>query len=58
MELVHGIFVDGFPQYVVTFGVDDSSSKYSKNRKNNFLILGVESTDKNNDGFGESWEII
>ena len=37
-------FDDDFARNVVIFGVDNSSSSHSDNRKNNFLILGEGST--------------
>ena len=40
-------FGNDFARNVVIFGVDDSSSSCSDNRKNNFLILGDI-----NDSFG------
>ena len=33
-------FNNEFTRNVISFGVDNSSSSYSDNRKNNFLILG------------------
>ena len=34
-----------FAQNFVIFGVDNSSSSHADNRKNDFLILGLEPTD-------------
>ena len=36
-------FDNGFARNVITFGVDNSSSSHSDNRKNNFLKLGSNS---------------
>ena len=36
------------------FDVENISSKYSANRKNNFLILGEGTTDDINDSVGEA----
>ena len=33
-------FDNGFARNVIIFGVDNSSSSHSDNRKNNFLVLG------------------
>ena len=33
-------FNNDFPRNVITFGVDNSSSYHTDNRKNNFLVLG------------------
>ena len=37
-------FGNDFARNVIIFGIDKSSSSYSDNRKNNFLILGEGST--------------
>ena len=34
------IFGNGFARIVIIFGVDNNSSSYTDNRKNNFLVLG------------------
>ena len=45
-------FSNGFPQTVLTFGVDNSLSKHSKN-VNSLYVLGEESTDDINNKAGE-----
>ena len=42
-------FNNDFVQIVVTFGVYNSSSSHTNNRKNNFLVLGKGGTDNIND---------
>ena len=34
-----------FPRNIVIFGADNSSSRHSDNRKNNFLVIGHGTTD-------------
>ena len=41
------IFGNYFARNVVIFGVDNSSSSHTDNRRNNFLVLGEELTDIN-----------
>ena len=45
-------FDNGTARNVTTFGVDNSSSSHSDNRKNNFLILGKGLTFGINGSFG------
>ena len=45
-------FDNGFARNVIIFGVDNSSSSHSDNRKNNFLILGEDPTYDINGSFG------
>ena len=45
-------FGNDFARNAVIFGVDDSSSSLSDNRKNNFLILDESPTSDINDSFG------
>ena len=42
-------FDNDFAKNVVIFGVDNSSSSHTYNRKNNFLVLGDRPTDCIND---------
>ena len=43
---------------VIIFGVDNSSSSHSDNRKNNFLILGEGPTFRINGSFGSLEESL
>ena len=43
-----------FSRNVVMFDVENISSKYYANRKNNFLMLGQGTTDDINDSVGEA----
>ena len=45
-------FGNDFATNVVIFGVDNSSSSHTDNRKNIFLVLGEGSTQGINDGTG------
>ena len=45
-------FVNEFARSVIVFGADNSSSSYSNNRKNIFLILGESPTYRVNGSFG------
>ena len=45
-------FGNGTARNVIIFGVDNSSSSYVGNLKNNFLILGKGPTFGNNGSFG------
>ena len=45
-------FGNGFVRNVVIFVVDNSSSFYTDNRKNNFLVLGERPTDDINNSTG------
>ena len=45
-------FDNNFARNVISFGVDNSSSFHSGNRKNNFLILGECPTYGNNGSLG------
>ena len=45
-------FDNDFARNVAIFGVDNSSSSHSDNRKNNFLVLGEGPTYGINGGFG------
>ena len=45
-------FDNGTARNVIIFGVDNSSSSHSDNRKNDFLILGKGSTFGINGSFG------
>ena len=45
-------FDNDLARNVITFGVDNSSSSHSDNRKNNFLILGNRPTYGINGSFG------
>ena len=47
-------FDNGFVRNVIIFGVDNSSSSHADNRKNNFLILGEDSTHGINGRFGST----
>ena len=46
------IFDNGFSRNAVIFGVDNSSSSHTKNRKNNFWVLGEEPIYDVNDSVG------
>ena len=45
-------FGNGFARNDVIFVVDNSSSSYTDNRKNNFLVLGERPTDDINNSTG------
>ena len=45
-------FGNGFARNVVIFVVDNTSSSYTDNRKNNFLVLGERPTDDINNSTG------
>ena len=45
-------FGNNFSRNVVTFGVDNSPSSHSDNRKNKFLVLGEGPTSDINSSFG------
>ena len=45
-------FHNDFARNVITFGVDNSSSSHTDNRKNNFSILGEQDTFVTDGGFG------
>ena len=45
-------FGNDFTRYVVIFGVDNSLSSHTDNRKNNFLVLGEGLTDDINGSTG------
>ena len=45
-------FSNDFARYIVSFGVDNSSSSQNSYWKNNFLLLGGGPTDGINDGTG------
>ena len=49
---VHGVFGNDIFRNVLIFGVDNSSSSHSDNRKNNFLILGESPAYGINGSFG------
>ena len=48
MQKVRGLLIN-FARYVVIYGVNKTSSSYTYNKKNNFLILGEGPTDSIND---------
>ena len=48
MQKVRGVLIN-FARYVVIYGVNKTSSSYTYNKKNNFLILGEGPTDGIND---------
>ena len=45
-------FGNDYPKNVIIFGVDNSSSPHTDNRKNNFLVLGEGDTFGINGSFG------
>ena len=51
-------FDNDFVRNIIIFGIDNTSSSHSENRKNNFLVLGEGPTDGTNDSIGvakRSW---
>ena len=51
-------FDNGTARNSIIFGVDSNSSSHIDNRKNNFLILGLDSTYGINERFGSAEKII
>ena len=51
-------FGDDFARNVVIFGVDNSSSSHTDNRKNNFLVLSEGQTQGINDNTSETEKIF
>ena len=45
-------FGNGFARYIVIFGVNITSSSYTDNQKNGFLVLGEGPTEGINDSVG------
>ena len=45
-------FDNGFARYIVIFGVNITSSSYTDNQKNGFLVLGEGPTEGINDSVG------